>query len=663
MKRADSNPTRRGGWRTYRLLLGICYVLLASPAVGQSLVGFGKREEFVGFEAQGANVTSSNKTVAEFNSSQKRFSEEVGVRGDMYVLDRSFVTMNYGMLFGVLQDRLDSNGKESPGRGQLLGFDLGGSLLSDKNYTTNLFTNRTHTFNLHEFAGTTNFLSENQGVLVFLKSFLLPSTLSYRREFAKEDSQFGFQLTRREEQRKVLAYDGQTQVKSHDLALHYDRTGVEDRTAPSLNFTSQSFTVDDRWNFNAERTRTLSSNLYSINRKGVRQLTSSTLTLNEDLMLQHTDSLSSAYHYILSRFTGAGFGTTVQTGSGTLRYHLYKSLTTALTLRGEHAGIGGGSQSAFGGRFDADYRKKLPGSGTLLANLTGVYEIQDQKLRTALIPVFQEKHPAQIGIPFRLVRPQLILASISVSGEDGAILFLEGVDYVVRSVGEFAEIEVRPFGRIREGETLVIDYQVRSSQSLAYSSRSMGWTIGPDYRWVYPYYAFERNLQTLLSGMDTGSLENLTAHTAGVKFRISGRKLNVFLGNEYRTQDSRFLPFASLQFLQAISCPVFGPVSTTIDFEENLYHYKRPERKTGSGTGRLNVQWEPFPAFSIDGFVSVRLWRDTLAISENYQQEGIKAQWSTRRFSLNFTISRDERIRAENQSRQLGWLVSILRKF
>ena len=128
MKRAHSNRTLRGCCRTCSRLLGICYFLLAIPAAAQGLIGFGKREEFVQFEAQGANMTSSTNRVVDLNSNQRRFNEQIGVRGDLYIVDRSFVTINFGSLFGFLQDHLDSNGQQGLDRGRLIGYDLGGNL-------------------------------------------------------------------------------------------------------------------------------------------------------------------------------------------------------------------------------------------------------------------------------------------------------------------------------------------------------------------------------------------------------------------------------------------------------------------------------------------------------------------------------------------------------
>lgn len=672
MMPGDSNATVSGAFLTRSIMLWICCLLMVLPASAQHILStggapalaFGRPETTVQFQFQGSDLTSSTNKVAEFTSHQKRYNEQIGIRGDFHLFDPSFLNINYGVLLSFLQEGLDSVGKKSPAAGRVFGYDMGGTLFSQKSYATNFFANRAHTFNLREFAGTSEFLSKNEGASLSLRSAMFPSTLSYRNELAKEASRFGFQQARREEQRTVLAYDGARHINSQDVSAHYDISKQHDLLGFSPNFRTQNLSLNDRWDFTEERNKSLNSNVYYVGRKdGEQVLASSSLILTEDLNLHHTDSFSSNYQYNLERLTAATTKTMVQTGLGRLTYQLYKTLTAVVTARGSHAGVAGGSQNAYGAAVDTGYRKKLPGNGALLATAGGSYNVHEQQLRNATLPVFREKHAAQIGIPFRLSQPQVVETTISVSAESGAILLMQGVDYEVRLIGQFVEITVLPLGKIREGEELLIDYEVRSPQSLAFSNRVFNWTISPDFGWVNPYYTFENNAQTALSGTDGDSLDTLIGRTAGIRFRLIRQRVALTSGNEYHTQQSRILPYDSLQFIQSASVAVLRSISVGVTFDENLFHYSKPERRTRSGAGRFNIRWQPVPAISAEVFVTRRIWRDSLDIGEDLREEGMRAQWTLRTFALSFSISHDQRIRSITRSEQLGWLAGIVRKF
>ena len=135
-----SFPNRIVKRRWWPILLGggICFLFLVSEGMTQAIIATGRPEGTVefGFEREGLETFSEGRS--DFAFRQRRFDERVGFRGNAYIFDPRFVTMNYGTAFGFVQDRLTSGAARSGGKGKLLGYDLGWALLSGKNISSTL---------------------------------------------------------------------------------------------------------------------------------------------------------------------------------------------------------------------------------------------------------------------------------------------------------------------------------------------------------------------------------------------------------------------------------------------------------------------------------------------------------------------------------------------
>ena len=659
-----SFPNRIVKRRWWPILLGggICFLFLVSEGMTQAIIATGRPEGTVefGFEREGLETFSEGRS--DFAFRQRRFDERVGFRGNAYIFDPRFVTMNYGTAFGFVQDRLTSGAARSGGKGKLLGYDLGWALLSGKNISSTLFTNRVENVSTREFGGTSETFSKSTGAVVNLRSLFIPSTVSYRKELSKDESRFGITASRRAQLRSILSYDGRDHWGPHDVGLGYEFAKEGDQLSHGLTSRSHSASLSHRFNFSEDAPKRLSSMLNYRRRLGGLEFSS--LNFNEDFSVQHSNSLSTGYHYYLARFGGAAASrTTSQTGLASLQYRLYESLTTGLSLHGTHTGLSGGRQVSYGPRLDLGYQKRLRGNGKLLASLDSSYEIQDSLLAAGVIPVFREEHTPRIGIPFQLRRPLAIPESILVSGETGTILFREGLDYVVRLFGNFAEMDLLASGRIRDGETVLVDYQVRIPASIKFSTLLTSFNVGPDFGWVSFHYGYSRQTQNLLSGSEDGFLDVLRTHAAGLQFRWSGPRFQGSLSNEYRSQDSRLSPSRSLQFGQSFSFMALRSFTLGINFDESLSHYKLPERRTANGTGRLTAAWTPWPAVSLEGFFSARFWKDSLSEGENFRDAGLRLNWTPSAFVMTLVFDRNFRKRNGTHLQGSRLFLNVVRRF
>jgi hypothetical protein len=658
MRSSFQRHGERKSW-THILAATMCFAFLASQAFAQGIV-LGRREIFLDFGYLDDQEKSATQRVTDFTFRQRRFDERLLVRGDLSVLDPALLTINFSTSFGFLQDHAFSNGERLPSTGRLIGYDLVGNFLSEKSYSATLFANRSDTIDSREFIGMSETQSQNQGAIIFLKGFILPSSLSFRQESYQETSRFGGLEARRDDFRNILAYDGQNRYESHDVGVHAEFAHFQDHVQPAFSYGSRTANFYDRYHFGDRSPKLLSSRLNYIQRGG--RLRFSTLTLDEELRIEHSPSLSTAYDYLFSRATSAGIATTAQTAVASLQHRLYESLRTGLSLRGTQVNFPAGGERILAARADTNYRKKLRGHGRLLAGVGGLYQFSDNRLVGREIAIFLEGHPAHIGLPFRLDQPGVIPGTILVSGETGAI-FQEGLDYAVRLVGQFTEIDILSSARIREGDNLLIDYRIDVPGATTFSTRSFVSNIGLDYGWVNPYYSYERNVQNLLLGVAQGPLENLRAHATGIRFRWSGSRFSGTLQNEYRTQDSRLLPYTSLQFSQYLSFIPRHAFTFGLSFDEALFHYRIPARKTEAGTGRFSLGWAPAPSTTIEAFVADRIWKDTLAPNEDFRDAGIRIKWITGKVTFASSFNANWRRRNGALIQDFRWSADIMRRF
>lgn len=650
----------KGRW-TSILSVVVCFLIVPSEAAAQRILEVGRWEGFVEFGFEWDSERSSSEGVGDLTHRKVRFEEKVGLRNRSFILDPRFVTLDSGFTVGFFQDRLSVDGEESPTDGRLLGYDLTATVLPEKPYTLTLFANRGESSISREFAGISDILTENWGGALALKRIFLPSTLGYRRERLEEESRFGGFVGRREEVRNVFTYDGRRTWETNDLSLRYEFTDVDDLVLPEFSYQTHTAGLHHRLDFGEAVPKTFASSLRYFTRTG--RFDFSSLGIDEDLRIRHSENLSTGYHYSFSHFTTEDGETTTHTGILSLGHQLYESLTTDLSVTGAFSTFPTGQEWIYGGRADLAYRKRILWGGRLLAGLGGSYEVQDDRFEEREAFISRERHVARIGAPFRLDRSRVIAGSIVVTDEAGTTLFQEEPDYVVRFIGDFAEIDIVPGGRIADGQTLSVDYRVVVSPSIKFSTRATRFHVGFDYGWIFPFYSYERVVQDLLSGTDETFLEDMTDHTAGVEFRWDGRKFRGSLRNEYRTHDSRSLSFDALEFRQVLSYFPHPTVSLSLSLSESLSEFRDPKRERTSAVGRFSLGWRPRPTLSLEGFASARLWSDTISPDETGYRVGARGLWSIGKFQIIPSVEYHVRDRDGSDFEEVRVMIRLIRRF
>ncbi|MEE9231502.1 MAG: hypothetical protein V3U86_12435, partial [Acidobacteriota bacterium] len=501
---------KRAGW-IFILGAAACLFSFSSQASAQRVFWFERWEGFIetGFEWSDEETSTAGGTGLSLRRS--RFDEKLNLRTIAFVIDPQFVTINSAFTLGLFQDRFSVEEQTTPGDGELLGYDLGVSILPAKRYFFRLFANRSQSTVTREFAGRTEVLAENRGATLTLRRIFFPSTLSYRQELLAEESRFGAFLGRREEFKNILSYEGNRTWQASSLGLRYEHADVEDRVDLQRSYRTTMASLSHRITFGEDHPKTLNTSLRSFTRAGRSGLSS--ITANENFRLQHSDTLSTGYQANFSRFTVDGAETATRMGLFSLQHRLYESLKTNLNLSRTLATFQTGEEETFRGRLDLRYQKNINAGGKLLMSLGRTYELRDAQMEEEEVLVFQESHKAELGVPFLLDRPRVVPGSLVVIDQARSTIFQEGLDYVVRIIGELVEIDIVPSGRIADQQQLLVDYQVLTSPSREFSTMATRFSIGADYAWIHPYYAYDQVDQDLIAGMDDATLDELSTHT------------------------------------------------------------------------------------------------------------------------------------------------------
>jgi hypothetical protein len=274
----------------------------------------------------------------------------------------------------------------------------------------------------------------------------------------------------------------------------------------------------------------LRSAIRAFERKGY--ITNSSVNWDENLMIHHKDNLTSNTSFRLFT-TKANEKNTGQEGGFSLQHQLYSNLSSNVFLRGrsESSDLFKRKEYEMGAR--ANYTK-IFSFGSFSAGLFGNYGYTDRVSESGSAEALNEEHVANF-IQLILLEKQFIDNSTIIVTADDGFVYSEGLDYEVRRLGiVFSELRIKPSGRIKDGELLLVSYLYETLPSGEYNSFNKGYSFSYSLNWFRFYHnAFDYN-HSLVSGFGTPPDQ---------KDRATGIELNWNLSNaifRFRVE-SRFL--------------------------------------------------------------------------------------------------------------------------
>lgn len=342
---------------------------------------------------------------------------------------------------------------------------------------------------------------------------------------------------------------GETNFSASRNKFSRTETGIpnQEGQALDLNVTNQNLLYGPDQDNNSA----LNSNLNFYELTGTNK--SSILNWNENLNIEHTRHLSSAYNFNFQDRSSQDARVKDAKLSANLRHKLYESLISTFGPYYFRSDASTFTKDAYGFSFDEDYVKKLGKIGRLSLGLGLNYSEEIRKAPQNIISIIDEPHTLRLGEPAFLDNPRVNITTVRVSTADGVERIVD-TDFKLVSAGERTRIEIIPFtqgGHITDGATVLVDYQAGASPFFKFN------TIGQDYFFrmdflddlIGVYYNLIKEGHPRTSGEEGTILQTLTDTVMGVDFNYKNLEIEI----EDQDYDSNLSAFKQVRLRESFS--------------------------------------------------------------------------------------------------------------
>lgn len=604
----------------------------------------------VALESARQRITSAEGQDSRFSTTQ--LQERLTLRNTgAYFYHPRLLTFSLGGDFGLSPDWSEWDSGRAVQRGTLWGYDVLAHLLPQAATSLDLFATRQHSFLSRELAAQSEWLNEHRGVTLSARRLPLPSTFTVQRELQQEESHTGDVAIQREDWRTTMTYEGQRGWLNRELDLRYELVDLSAEETPSLNYQSQEGVLHYGADLGPALNRHWESQLRYFSRAGNTGLT--TLTVDETFHVDHRDNLWTDWHYLYDTNETSGQTSTAQTLGGSLHHTLYDSLTT--TFGGDllRQALSGGTQQTLRGQADLDYVKRLPWQGRVQAGMGWTMEYQRDRFDVTESFVPQEIHEvdASVALPITARNASAMSSSVVVTKialgplpvgcitpSGPPIPLVLGRDYTLVPVNNFLQILPRACAGatpgINPGDTLAVDYQFSTSPSVDFTTTGWRGDLSLDYPWLRPYVSHEQTMQSLLSGVDDGRLEDRRSEAVGLELRSQTPRLHVNLIGELSRYDAERVAYDRVRNTQWLSWLLRPDVTLSLSAEQSFFDFLEPAHQTTHFLEQATLTYAPWPTFLVDLSASRRAVTDTLLPSERNLEFGFDLRWFIRKLEI-----------------------------
>lgn len=634
--------------------------------------------DYIRTDSRSFDITQTNET--------RRTEERLSLRNTgTYIIDPRFISFLFGATFGLTQERslADASGQEvlSEERdADILGYIASANFFTGSDWSLNLFSNRNKYTQRRQLAGRIETDVQNTGASVRARRLYIPSTLTLRREQAKEKSHLADITTQRNETRNVITYDGRRGWIDSEMILRYEFVDKADVYRPELDYDSQNASMSYSRDFGAELNRRWDSRLRGSKRNGYSE--EKRFEVDELLRIDHNRNLRSQYRYYLTDTRRTLGNATSRTAEFNISHQLYESLTTKFRANANSQDLSGGEKKIYAGRLSLDYTKRVIGNGRLFIGVAGYYAKEDDQFENLAAQFIQEVHSFEAPFPRPLALDNAFVIESSVvvirtakgttSECDTERPLVEGVDYELRTLGN--ETEIVPLGDcaidpgigIGAGDSIAVDYQATVPQQLAFTSTSWRVMTSLDYGWIRPFFIHDEQQQQLDSGnaQQEQFLQDRQLDTAGVELRysnLSARATMLVEAERYRSRDQNYYALRANQFLQF---HMSSSWRLNLNARQSAIRFSTPEvRRTEIIDTRATLRQLLGMGLSTEFVASWRFIRDTIVPDEEVRQASMQLNWRIGKLEVKPGLHYIQRIRDTTDLKDYRALVHAIRRF
>ena len=534
--------------------------------------------------------------------------------------------------FGLRQQTTDVDGTSTDANGTLTEYGATMRVLRKEMFPIFAHASRTEGFVTRQFGPSLNTSSNIYGVQVDWNSNVVPSSFTYEHRDENQTEQRGpsdFNISE-----DTFGLNGEYRPSSAqqlNWAYSFRDTTQSGANRTSSSFSTQNFQASHSWDFGKGRLDRLFSSIDFLDRSGDFPL--SRLRWNETLHLRHTKQLNSDYQYSYDHNEFEDLARDQHQFNARFTHQFYSSILTTGSVGGSLIQQSDGFNSnEYFGNLAINYRKIVP-YGILSSGISYGQNVQENTAGPAGTRIRGEAHVFDDPNPIVLNRQNIIISSIVVMDITGTIVYTEGLDYTVTDLITRVEIRRVLGGLIADGDTVLLDYNLRSEGSDTTTTETLGFNVRYTFDRgifknlsVYGRY-FQQN-QSVDGGIGSTRLaDDVRELIYGVDYEIGDLRLTA----EQQMHDSRTAPFDATRLEAGYTRRLgdLGNLGLSASYRLNESRDARGDRNE---------------LFTLSGRYRARLWkRLNLTVDAIWRDEDSTFNGNTQGFDQNFGITWDHR--------------------
>ncbi|MEK6674892.1 MAG: hypothetical protein AABZ47_04465 [Planctomycetota bacterium] len=512
-------------------------------------------------------------------SSETIFEENLRLETKGSVYHPNLLDFSLAGLFGLTQQHFEEDlaGRNRSFRedGDILEFDFEGHFLKKKPYPGTVFARRYRALKPRPFLSSLETTTTNEGFIWQWVDPKTPTSLQFNHTDVLLDPLDPEEAQGRQTNTNLRFETAYRFTEHNALSFTYNRQSVSEEPF-AVDYDSDEATLAHRLEFGDRYQYRLDSEINFFDQRGT--FGNRRTRWRESLRLDHTESLRSRYEFeFLDRTQGnlAGVAPIQEQSlllSGTLEHEWYESLVSRLYGFAQRQDFDSGLDiERLGVQPGFDYRKKNPW-GTLLAAYRYRIQNEDRQGGSLSAEVTDESRTFRDPEPVVLTNTNVETPSLFITAQDRTTIYRDGADFRLRRVGDTIEIERVPTGRIRDGETVLIDYVFVIGGGFTLDTTGHDFDLRQNFSFgLSPYYRLRQQDQQISPADAMGvTPEDITAHTIGTEYNRGPLRAMA----EFEDHDSNVNPFEALRL------------------SAELTH-----RFESGGTARLKARWSDIERF------------------------------------------------------------------
>lgn len=595
-------------------------------------------------------------TIADRTEETDTFRQRLNAEGSGWWYHPDFVTFSYGFDPEFRQQDTTATGDfDRDDDNNFLGYYLDARFLRQKSQSVNLFFRQSRN-NFDSTLSPDNVTDTNIARAVWiLKDYAFPTTVTLERNnydfqdfFRSRDESDIFRVETKHEIDRSLS-------RLRAEYIEQDRQiGISEVTVNRLllNANNTFFFNDDVRLF---------SSLYGIDSSS-DDFDNSSYFISERLTVQHRQNFRTDYQLRFDQRDNNGFESDTTVASAALQHQLYDNLNTTLSIQGSQDDFTDGQIDIFETDLDFRYTREIPIGQLNITNGYG-YRLEDNDIESDTSQVINERI-VLVGTERALLnRTNIEVASIVVTDSTSAIVYVEGIDYVITEVGTSVAIARTLLGGIADGENVLVDYVFTPQAPFKTDRTEFRFGVSVNmWRMLRVFYNINRAEENLRAGTRPSDLADDTIQRVGGDLRW--RWSTTFV--EFEDRDTVRVPLDRFRVQQTLLFQLHSRLSAGLSAGYSETDFKEETAGSDSESRDLsaNLRWQ----LGRWGNLEARAFtRSVEGDSQNTDSDGLVGIWRWRygdwAGSVRYeTLEEQDDLTVQTRDRDV-WTVNVSRIF